>query len=163
MNVYLRYGGTEQHSHLCACGACHPLTYRSHMVSLVEIPDDMPEQDDEWANAVNIIEAFDAVEGPSEEAAFHNARLYLRGAGFTEVREGNVPSMEVTEEVKTYEINLRCGACDKGIMLPDYTEGVHLAFFPHKCTKCGHTEDIINKTYPVRKELKIPTAVSLSS
>ena len=57
--------------------------------------------------------------------------------------------MEKRTKVDTYLVELICDKCGEGEMLPDgIAKPTSPMKYEHKCTKCGHTVDILGETYP---------------
>lgn len=56
---------------------------------------------------------------------------------------------EITEEVKTFKVSMKCDKCGKGFM--KLIGGMALASDPplykHRCTECGN-EEFFQKEYP---------------
>lgn len=56
--------------------------------------------------------------------------------------------MKFKTEVKTFRIDEQCDSCNEGQMRPTgYTLDSYPPQYPHKCTKCDHTETYHN-TFP---------------
>lgn len=64
---------------------------------------------------------------------------------------------EITEEVKTFKVSMKCNKCGKGFM--KLIGGMALASDPplykHRCTECGN-EEFYRKEYPYLDTRSIP-------
>ena len=56
---------------------------------------------------------------------------------------------EERQEVKTYEIDMRCDKCGEGYMrqVGNIVLTTYPMLYPHECTVCGHRENY-KKKYP---------------
>ena len=56
---------------------------------------------------------------------------------------------EITEEVKTFKVSMKCDKCGKGFMklVGGMALMSDLPLYKHRCTECGH-EEFYSKEYP---------------